>query len=125
RRTSMDNIRLNGIKTYAYHGVFDAERKLGQFFVTDVVMYLDLSAASKRDDLEQTVHYGEAYEMIEKIIKGPSVNLIEHLAEKVSGALFDRYDKIIGTEVTITKPNPPIEGNYDNVSITLNRKREE
>src|SRR5699024_2017491 len=47
RRTSMDNIRLNGIKTYAYHGVFDAERKLGQFFVTDVVMYLDLSAASK------------------------------------------------------------------------------
>ncbi|HIW13090.1 MAG TPA: dihydroneopterin aldolase [Candidatus Salinicoccus stercoripullorum] len=121
----MDNIRLNGIKTYAYHGVFDAERKLGQFFVTDVVMYLDLSAASKRDDLEQTVHYGEAYEMIEKIIKGPSVNLIEHLAEKVSGALFDRYDKIIGTEVTITKPNPPIEGNYDNVSITLNRKREE
>ena len=53
------------------------------------------------------------------------MNLIEHLAEKVSEALFDRYDKIIETEVTIAKPNPPIEGNYDNVSITLNRKREE
>ncbi|WP_411842986.1 dihydroneopterin aldolase [Salinicoccus sp. HZC-1] len=121
----MDNIKINGIKTYAYHGVFDAERQLGQFFVTDVIMYLDLKGASVADDLEQTVHYGEAYEMIEEIIKGESVNLIEHLAERVSKSLFDRYDKIIGTEVTITKTNPPIEGNYDNVSITLNRKREE
>jgi dihydroneopterin aldolase len=43
----------------------------------------------------------------------------------VSQALFDQYDKIVGTEVTITKMNPPIEGNYDNVSITLNRKRED
>lgn len=121
----MDNIKINGIKTYAYHGVFDAERQLGQFFITDVVMYLDLGEASKNDDLEQTVHYGEAYAMIEEIIKGESVNLIEHLAEKVSVSLFDQYDKIIKTEVTITKSNPPIEGNYDNVSITLNRKREE
>lgn len=121
----MDNIKINGIKTYAYHGALDAERVLGQFFITDVVMYLDLQEASKNDELEQTVHYGEAYALIEEIIKGAPVNLIEHLAEKVSAALFDRYDKIIKTEVTITKPNPPIEGNYDNVSITLNRKREE
>lgn len=121
----MDNIKINGIKTYAYHGVFEAERALGQFFIIDVVMYLDLKGASKTDDLEQTVHYGEAYAMIEAIIKDGQVNLIEHLAEKVSKALFDRYDKIMKTEVTIAKPNPPIEGNYDNVSITLNRKREE
>lgn len=121
----MDNIRINGIKTYAYHGVFDAERTLGQFFITDVVMHLDLTPASTTDDLNGTVHYGEAYQMIEEIIKGEPVNLIEHLAEKVSKALFDRYDRIVGTEVTITKVNPPIEGNYDNVSITLNRKRED
>ncbi|MFC3419238.1 dihydroneopterin aldolase [Salinicoccus hispanicus] len=121
----MDNIRINGIKTYAYHGVLEAERVLGQFFITDVVMYLDLSDASRTDNLTETVHYGEAYHMIEKIIKGEPVDLIEHLAEKVSMALFDQYDKIVGTEVTITKINPPIEGNYDNVSITLNRKRED
>lgn len=121
----MDNIKINGIKTYAYHGVLEAERVLGQFFITDVIMYLDLSAASKTDKLTETVHYGEAYQMIEQIIKGEPVDLIEHLAEKVSTALFDQYDKIVGTEVTITKINPPIEGNYDNVSITLNRKRED
>lgn len=120
----MDNIKINGIKTYAYHGVLDAERQLGQIFLTDVVMYLDLKGSSEKDDLNETVHYGEAYQLVEDVIKGIPVNLIEHLAEKVSRSLFDRYDKIVETEITITKVNPPIEGNYENVSITLNRKRE-
>lgn len=120
----MDNIKINGIKTYAYHGVFDAERQLGQFFITDVTMHLDLTAASTTDDLDLTVNYGEAYKLIEDVIAGEPVNLIEYLAGKVSQTLFDRYDKIVGVEVTITKVNPPIEGYYENVSITLNRKRE-
>lgn len=120
----MDNIKINGIKTYAYHGALDAERVLGQFFITDVTMYLDLRAASENDDLEGTVHYGEAYELVEQVIKSEPVNLIEHLAEKVIRALFDRYDKILEMDVTVTKPSPPIDGHYDNVSITLNRKRE-
>jgi len=120
----MDNIRIHGIKTYAYHGALDAERQLGQFFLTDVVMHLDLKDASENDDLDRTIHYGEAYQLVEDVIRGRPVNLIEHLAEKVSQSLFDRYDKIIGTEITITKMNPPIDGNYEHVSITLNRKRE-
>lgn len=120
----MDNIKINGIKTYAYHGALEAERTLGQFFITDVTMYIDLKNASVNDELEATVHYGEAYQLVEDIIKGEPVNLIEHLAEKVSQALFDQYGKIQEVEVTITKPSPPIDGHYDNVSITLNRKRE-
>lgn len=120
----MDSIQISGIKTYAYHGVLEAERALGQFFITDVVMYLDLRNASATDDLTETVHYGEAYEIIENIIKSEPVNLIEYLAEKVVNVLFDRYDKILEMDITITKPSPPIDGNYNNVSITLNRKRD-
>lgn len=120
----MDNIKINGIKIYAYHGALDAERVLGQYFITDVTMYLDLKDASVNDNLEATVHYGEAYQLIEDIIKSDPVSLIEHLAEKVSQSLFDQYGKIQEVEVTITKPSPPIDGHYDNVSITLNRRRE-
>jgi dihydroneopterin aldolase len=120
----MDNIKINGIKAYAYHGALEAERVLGQFFIIDVTMYLDLRVASENDDLDGTVHYGEAYELVERIVKSEPVNLIEHLAGKVSKALFDRYDKILEMDVTVTKPSPPIDGHYDNVSITLNRKRE-
>lgn len=120
----MDNIKINGIKTYAYHGALEAERVLGQYFITDVVMYVDLNEASLTDDLNATVHYGEAYELIEGVVKGPPVNLIEHLAGQIVRTLFDRYDKILEMDITITKPSPPIDGNYENVSITLNRKRD-
>ena len=120
----MDKIHINGIKTYAYHGAIQEERVLGQYFITDLVLHVDLTKASKTDDLLETVHYGEVYNLVEEIVKGESVSLIERLAGKINAELFDRYDKIIEIETTITKPNPPIDGNYDSVAITLQGKRE-
>lgn len=120
----MDKIHINGIKTYAYHGAIQEERVLGQYFVTDLVIYLDLSTAALTDDLNETVHYGEVYELVEQVVKGEPVSLIEHLAGKINAQLFDRYAKIVEVETTITKPNPPIDGNYDSVGITLKGKRE-
>lgn len=120
----MDKIHINGIKTYAYHGAIQEERVLGQYFITDLVLHVDLTNASKTDDLSETVHYGEVYNLVEEIVKGEPVSLIERLAGKINAELFDRYDKIIEVETTITKPNPPIDGNYDSVAITLHGKRE-
>ena len=66
----MDKIYINGIKTYSYHGAIQEERVLGQYFITDIVLYIDLTAASETDDLNETVHYGEVYNLAEEIIKG-------------------------------------------------------
>lgn len=120
----MDKIYINRIKTYGYHGAIQEERVLGQYFITDIVLYIDLTAASETDDLNETVHYGEVYNLAEEIIKGEPVSLIERLAGKINAELFDRYDKIVEIETTITKPNPPIDGNYESVAITLHGKRE-
>jgi len=120
----VDKIYINGIKTYGYHGAIQEERVLGQYFITDIVLYIDLTAASETDDLNETVHYGEVYNLAEEIIKGEPVSLIERLAGKINAELFDRYDKIVEIETTITKPNPPIDGNYESVAITLHGKRE-
>jgi len=120
----VDKIYINGIKTYGYHGAIQEERVLGQYFITDIVLYIDLTAASETDVLNETVHYGEVYNLAEEIIKGEPVSLIERLAGKINAELFDRYDKIVEIETTITKPNPPIDGNYESVAITLHGKRE-
>lgn len=120
----MDKIHINGIKIYAYHGAIQEERVLGQYFITDLVLHADLTAASQTDELNETVHYGEVYNLVEEIVKGEPVSLIERLAGKINAELFDRYDKIIEIETTITKPNPPIDGNYESVAITLHGKRE-
>ncbi|HEY8590998.1 MAG TPA: dihydroneopterin aldolase, partial [Naasia sp.] len=40
---SRDRIRLTGLRVHGRHGVFPAERELGQVFVVDLELVLDLS----------------------------------------------------------------------------------
>lgn len=119
----MDIINVNGIKLYGYHGVLPAERDIGQYFIVDVALYIDLESASKSDDLSDTINYAEVYNIVETEVRGEPVNLIEHLSGRIIEALFNTYDKIDEIRLTLTKPHPPIDGHYDNVSVTLHRKR--
>src|SRR5699024_8449803 len=118
----MDIIKVNGIRLYAYHGVLQAERDIGQYFIVDVALYTDLSDAGFSDDVNDTINYAEVYESIETIVQGPPVNLLEHLGHKIIEKLMNDYPVVKKIEVTITKPSPPIEGNYKDVSVTLNRE---
>ena len=60
----MDIITLKGLAFYAFHGVLVEENKLGQKFIVDLQMFLDLSSAGDNDDLNQTVNYAEVYDKI-------------------------------------------------------------
>lgn len=118
----MDKIFLSGMKFYSYHGVFAEENKLGQIFIVDAVLTLDLKEAGKTDDLETTINYGEAYQLIEKEMETPS-KLLEHVAERIVRALFEQYERLEEVTIKITKQNPPIAGHYDGVGIEINRVR--
>ena len=49
-----DRISLRGIRARGFHGVLDFERELGQTFVVDVDMVVDVGPAAAADDLR---HY--------------------------------------------------------------------
>ncbi|KAA1036162.1 dihydroneopterin aldolase [Macrococcus equipercicus] len=118
----MDKIFLQGMKFYAYHGVFEEENKLGQIFVVDVELSIDLTEACATDELETTVNYGEAYQLIEEEMKESS-KLLEHVAGRIAKTLFAHYNRVVALSVRITKENPPIAGHYDGVGIEINRTR--
>ena len=52
-----DTIFLNGMRFYSYHGALPAENEIGQIFIVDVTMKVDLSTAGKTDKVTDTVHY--------------------------------------------------------------------
>ncbi|WP_161950907.1 dihydroneopterin aldolase, partial [Streptococcus suis] len=52
----MDKISLNKCRFYGYHGAFKEEQVLGQIFTVDCDLFVDLTAASQTDNLEDTVH---------------------------------------------------------------------
>src|SRR6476620_10545605 len=59
-----DEVFLEGLQFYAYHGVNPEERVLGQRFLVDVTIAADLRAAGASDDLTQTVSYSAAFKLV-------------------------------------------------------------
>ena len=106
---SPDRIILEGLVFYAYHGINPEERALGQRFVIDVALELDLRPAGQSDDLGSTVNYATVYRIVERAIEGPACNLIEALAERIAqGALAEAGGSAV--RVRVGKPWAPIKG---------------
>ena len=86
----MDEITLTGLRVFGRHGVYDEERRVGQYFVVDFTLLLDTRRAAETDDVADTVHYGEAAEQVADIVAGEPVDLIETLAARIADALLPR-----------------------------------
>ena len=120
----MDTIILKGLEFQGRHGCYPEERKYHQRFVVDAILHLDLNLAALSDDLTKTVHYGEVYNIIQEIVTGDHMNLIEALAAKIMKAIFLYSPLIQKIKITLIKPTPPIEGKYDYFAVELERDRE-
>lgn len=119
----LDEIRLTGLRATAHHGVFEHERRDGQLFLIDVTVRLRLASAAATDDLDRTVHYGELAEAVVAAVETDPVDLIETVAERIAGVAlgFSAADEVV---VTVHKPNAPITVPFDDVSVTITRRRE-
>ena len=117
-------ILLRGLTFYGYHGVKAEERKLGQRFVVDLTLGLDLGPAGRSDDLGLTVDYGEAYRAVRELVEGPSVDTLEALAEAIARALLGRFRRLDSIIVRVEKPGAPIAGaRFDTVAVEITRRR--
>lgn len=118
-----DEIRLVGLRAVGHHGVFPEEKRDGQEFIVDVVLHTDLRAAGTRDDLSETIHYGEVAEDVVARITGPSYDLIEALAERIAEDALAR-DRVEAVEVTVHKPSAPIPHHFSDVLVHVRRERD-
>lgn len=122
--TGMDKIVIQGMTFYGYHGVYEEERRLGQRFVVDVWLYLDLQPAGQSDRLADTVNYADVYHEVARVLHGPSRQLLESLAEETAARLLNRF-RIRKVTVRITKPSPPIPGHCQCVGVEITREASE
>jgi dihydroneopterin aldolase len=120
----MDRMILRRMEFFGYHGVFPEENRLGQKFLVDLELSLDLSRAALSDDVHDTVNYADVYTMVKEIVEGPPVKLIETLAEKIASKLLGTYTIVYEAAVSVTKPNPPLDIKFDGVTVELRRRRD-
>jgi 7,8-dihydroneopterin aldolase/epimerase/oxygenase len=122
RTDRIDRIELRGLRARGRHGVLPAERELGQEFVVDVVLGLDVGPAATGDDLSRTVDYGTLAGRLVGVVEGDPVDLIETLAERLAGVCLDD-PKVEEVEVTVHKPSAPIAHPFVDVAVSITRSR--
>ena len=100
-----DRIILEGMVFYGRHGVLPAERELGQPFVVDVELWLDLRPAGLSDDLAKTVDYGEVQRLAKQVVEGEPADLTETVAERIANATLEEHPLVEVVRVKVKKPN--------------------
>ncbi|WP_404450833.1 dihydroneopterin aldolase [Virgibacillus necropolis] len=119
----MDKIMMRNLQFYGYHGLLPEENKLGQRFNVDVELVVDLKQAGVSDKMEDSIHYGHAYDVIQAIVEGKAKNLIEAVAEEIANKLLSSFDLLQACQVKVVKPDPPIRGHYESVAVEIYREK--
>lgn len=83
-----------------------AEQVLGNRFCVDLVLELDLRPSGQSDDLSRTINYADAARIVVEIGTGPSVQLIETLAERIAAALLSEFPLLQAVHVSVAKLHP-------------------
>ena len=117
----MDQIVLKNMAFYGYHGVMDCEKNLGQRFYVDVTLEMNLTKAGQSDHIEDTIHYGEVYQIIEERFKHQRFQLLEKVAADIADTVYATFHELVAISVTVRKPSAPIPGVLDYVEVTIHR----
>jgi dihydroneopterin aldolase len=116
----MGIIAIEGMKFYAYHGLLEEERIIGNEFIVDIIIETDFTKAAAKDEISDTIDYSFIYSLVEKEMQVKS-KLIEHVGKRVLDSVLNNCTGVIqDMKVKITKIKPPVKGNLDKVSVTLN-----
>jgi len=117
----MDEIRIEGLKIYAYHGVYAQENETGQDFYVNAVLYTDTRAAGRQDALALSTDYGEVCHFINDFLKLHTFRLIETMAEKTAEQILLHFPLIRALDLEIRKPQAPIGLPFSSVSVKIHR----
>jgi dihydroneopterin aldolase len=120
-----DVMFVTGLLIHAHHGVMKHEAKVGQGFILDLELSIDLRDAARSDKLADTVSYAAVVETASRAFTAQSRKLVEAAAGAVANAILGNFPRVSAIKVTVHKPHAPIAATFADVGITLIRTRQE
>ena len=106
----------------ARHGVLEHEKVEPQLFRVDLTVFLNLAGAARSDDLADTIDYGKLAQATHHLVESESHQLIETVAERVAQMVLTEpgVERVL---VTIHKPDAPIPLQFEDIAVTIDRRR--
>lgn len=117
----MSKIALKGMRFFGYHGCHKEEQKIGNHYVVDLILKTDLDKAARSDLLADTIDYVTVHKLVEKEISITS-KLLENVAQRIINSIEKKYSVVEQINVKVSKLNPPVGGEVEEVCIELEKK---
>lgn len=117
----MDVIKIENLKVFAHHGVFEDEKRNGQDFYVNARLVSDLKRAGMTDNLSDSTHYGEVCLQIEKSLTKTNYDLIERAAQAAIEDIMIKFPLIQEVTLELKKPHAPIPMEFESVSVEITR----
>lgn len=118
----MDKIYVKDLEIYAFHGVNQQEKDMGQRFLISLELFTNLREAGESDDLRKTVNYAQLCFSVEEKFKQEKFDLIEKAAEELAKFILLNYKLVDRVKVKIKKPWAPIGKPLDHVAVEVDRQ---
>tara|TARA_B100000900_G_scaffold287325_1_gene246344 strand:- start:1142 stop:1507 length:366 start_codon:yes stop_codon:yes gene_type:complete len=109
-------LKIEKIELWARVGVLEQERKLGQLFNLDILLWSDFDECSENDDLKATIDYSLIIKKVKAHSKKFSCLTIEKYSEEILKIIKSEFN-VDRIKIILTKCKPPIEGFQGKVSI--------
>ena len=119
----MGKIIVRDLKSYAYHGCLESEKKIGGHYETTVWVEGDFSKAEGKDLLQDSVDYETLGIIVQEQMKISS-NLIENVVIRILNEIekvFRNYT-LHNIGVKVIKITPPVKGDVPQVEYIKEKR---
>ena len=117
-------IRLNSIKIFAHHGVYDEEINNGNNFEIDIEIELPDSFGATTDALVDVLDYTKLYQRVVSISENHRYNLLEAFSCDICIKILETFSVVQYVGVKLRKMNPPMGGEVMSVEVEFKKRRE-
>lgn len=120
--TAAPVIQLRGLRLACLCGALPEEQDRRQPYEFDVDIVADVAAATRSDDLADTIDYGAVLGRIEAVTAAESFQLFERMAARVAESILDD-ERIEAVTIEVRKLRPPVTQDLASSGIRLTVQR--
>lgn len=119
-----DLIEVRGLKVRGKHGTTPQERAEEQPFVVSLAVRADTREAAAFDNLDATLDYAEAVNVVSEIVTKESFQLLETLADRIARRLLTNK-RVLDVWVRVAKTEAPLDADVEEVAVEVSRSRDD
>ncbi len=119
----MDQLIIKDLVLFGHHGVYQEEKNMGQKFVLDLVIDLDLLEACETDNLEYAINYAQLSHELTALFQRENYDLIERAAQVLCDYILNHYPKVQKVDLTLKKPWAPVLLELAYPAVRIQRSR--